>query len=656
MRSSTLTRYGLLTLCFGFLAVFLAAPIAFTVRDAFIVEGPDGEGRFTLSYVADVFRDPVLVESLVNSLVIAVATTLLCLVIALPLSVISTRYEFRGKALLSGLLLVPLILPPFVGAIGLRQIVGRFGSLNAALSHLPDWMSVGDLFSALFGLAGAAGVLALVWHGRSLRRRQEDAGGAFVLAGLVGAAGAGLATWVQFTAVDGAMPNATPGGPGIDVLGGARIWGVIVMEALHLYPIVFLNVTAALANLDPAMEQAADNLGARGLTRFRRVVLPLIMPGVFAGSTIVFIWAFTELGTPLMFDFTSVAPVHILWGVQELESPRPFALVAVVLAFSALFYVVGKLTLGRRSHTATTRAAVSTPVRRLSAGAGLLAALPFVLVTGLAVMPHLGVILVSFTEPGHWYMSLLPTEWTASHYIGEAGAFQRGMAIGSVRNSLMYSLIAMGVDVVLGLTIAYLVVRGRVIGGRALDAMSMMPLAVPGLVMAFGYVAMSAAIVEWMKGRGIDPPSLLQITGEDPNPMLFLVIAYAVRRLPYVVRATAAGLEQTPLDLEEAAQVLGASKLYTIRRVVTPLIMANLIAGGLLAFSFAMLEVSDSLILAQSEEHFPITKAIFDLFGQLGDGPFVASAMGVWGMVLLTITLVGASLMLGKRLGAIFRL
>ena len=79
------------------------------------------------------------------------------------------------------------------------------------------------------------------------------------------------------------------------------------------------------------------------------------------------------------------------------------------------------------------------------------------------------------------------------------------------------------------------------------------------------------------------------------------------------------------------------------------------IAGGLLAFSFAMLEVSDSLILAQTEEHYPMTKAIYTLFIRLGDGPYLASAMGVWGMALLTVTLVGASLMLGKRLGAIFR-
>jgi len=100
---------------------------------------------------------------------------------------------------------------------------------------------------------------------------------------------------------------------------------------------------------------------------------------------------------------------------------------------------------------------------------------------------------------------------------------------------------------------------------------------------------------------------------------------------------------------------LGAGRVRAVRTVIIPLIAANLIAGGLLAFSFAMLEVSDSLILAQREQHFPITKAIYVLFERLGDGLYLASAMGVWGMALLAVTLIGASMVMGKKMGAIFR-
>ena len=84
--------------------------------------------------------------------------------------------------------------------------------------------------------------------------------------------------------------------------------------------------------------------------------------------------------------------------------------------------------------------------------------------------------------------------------------------------------------------------------------------------------------------------------------------------------------------------------------------MANLLAGALLAFSQCMLEVSDSLILAQKMEYYPITKAIYELIGFLGSGRYLASALGVWAMVFLGVTIVGASLLLGKKLGAIFRI
>jgi len=89
--------------------------------------------------------------------------------------------------------------------------------------------------------------------------------------------------------------------------------------------------------------------------------------------------------------------------------------------------------------------------------------------------------------------------------------------------------------------------------------------------------------------------------------------------------------------------------------VTVLLIAANLIVGGLLAFSCAMLEVSDSLILAEQQQYFPITKAIYTLVTSLGNGPHLASALGVWAMAFLTITIVGAGVILGKKLGALFR-
>jgi iron(III) transport system permease protein len=176
-----------------------------------------------------------------------------------------------------------------------------------------------------------------------------------------------------------------------------------------------------------------------------------------------------------------------------------------------------------------------------------------------------------------------------------------------------------------------------------LDALAMMPLAAPGLVLAFGYISMT------QDGR------VFEALNPSKDPTLLLVIAYAVRRLPYVVRSAAAGLQQTSVTLEEAAQNLGCPPLRALRRITFPLIAANVLAGGLLAFAFAMLEVSDSLVLAQKQQHFPITKAIYELFQMMGEGRYVASALGVWAMTFLALTIFATSRILGKKLGALFR-
>jgi len=187
------------------------------------------------------------------------------------------------------------------------------------------------------------------------------------------------------------------------------------------------------------------------------------------------------------------------------------------------------------------------------------------------------------------------------------------------------------------------VVRGKGKWTILLDACAMLPLAVPGLVLAFGYMALS------QKGHifhRFDPVK---------NPTILLVIAYAVRRLPYIVRSAVAGLQQTSLSFEEAAASLGAGPFTAFRRITTPLIAANLIAGSILAFSFSMLEVSDSLVLAHKAAFFPITKAIFELSMLLGQGPTLASALGLWTMAFLGLSMLAASSLLGKRMGAIFR-
>ena len=155
----------------------------------------------------------------------------------------------------------------------------------------------------------------------------------------------------------------------------------------------------------------------------------------------------------------------------------------------------------------------------------------------------------------------------------------------------------------------------------------------------------------WLPGFKVNLSWLNPLT----NPTVLLVVAYSVRRLPYIVRSAYAGFQQTSVTLEEASLNLGASQWRTLRKITIPLVMANLVAGTILTFSYAMLEVSDSLILAMREKFYPVTKTIYALVGRIEPNAVsVASALGVLGM-LLTISLLVASKTLGKKLGQLFR-
>jgi len=528
----------------------------------------DNNGKFTLFYFVEVFRNPIYLEGLFNSLQIAVATTILSLLIAMPLAWCSDKYEFAGKKLLSGMLLLPMILAPFVGALGMQCIFGRYGALNALLEKLgvfqpgmgPDWFA-----------------------------------GGFV--------------------------------------------GVVVLEALHLFPILYLNVVAAFANVDPMLLEAAEDYGCTGFKRFRKIVLPLVMPGIFAGASLVFIWSFTELGTPLMFSYSRCTAVQIYSGLNEIGyNPMPYALVTIVMLFSAAMYILAKFLFGRGGHAMLTKAGRARGQRRLTGIPQLQVIAAFGGIGFFSLLPHLGVLGLGLGTS--WYHSVFPSSVTLEHFEAALG---HSLTVPSIVNSLRYALFAVLIAVALGISSAIMIVRGKSRFSWILDCLVMLPLAVPGLVLAFGYLILG------QKGQ------LFHCVDPIQNPTVLLVIAYAVRRLPYVVRAAVAGLQQTSVSYEEAAASLGAGPLTIFRRITVPLITANLIAGGILAFSFSMLEVSDSLLLAHKAAYFPITKAIYELSFLLGQGQALASALGLWTMVFLGASLLTASSVLGKKLGALFR-
>ncbi len=428
-----------LILLVAFFFLFLLYPLSYVFSSAFFTD----EG-FSLVFFKLMLTNPNYREILVNSVNLGLAVTLLTTLLSLPLALLLVRFDFPGKGILSGLILIPMVLPPFVGAIGMRHLMARFGSINLLLLEM------------------------------------------------------------------GVIDKP------IDWLGGG-FWSVVILQVLHLYPIMYLNVAAALANVDPSLEEAASNMGASGFKLFRTVTFPLMMPGYFAGAIIVFIWAFTDLGTPLVFEYREVIAVQIFNMVTDLhQNPMGYAFVTAVIALTLFFFYLTKRLTGSKRTEMMARGHVDSAVRPASFRVTVLI-YGFVLgISAVALLPHLGVFLTSITD--RWFMSVLPTEITFKFY---RDVFSHDLTLLSIRNSLLLSSLSTVVDIILGVGIAYLLTRKRIPGKNVLDSLAMLPLALPGLVIAFGYVAA-------FSGTLLDA---------RVNPIPLLVIAYSVRRLPFMVRA-----------------------------------------------------------------------------------------------------------------------
>ena len=481
-----------------------------------------------------------------------------------------TRCRFPGRDLLRPALLAPLILPPFVGALGIKHIFARFGMVNLLLAKM--------------------GVISL----------------------------------------------AHP----IDWLGSSGFAGIIILEVLHLFPIFFLSVSAALANIDPSLNDAAANLGASAWRRFLTITLPLARPGLFAGACIVFISAFTDLGTPLILNFSATVPTQIFNASVDANSEQiGYAFVVATLVLVMIFFLFVRRFGESAASMMSARTGHGSSGETLPRWAGWAVTAVVSAFLFVAILPHLGVILSSFAE--RWFFTILPSKISAQYY---AEVFTNGLTATSITNSLLYSGLSAVLDLALGLVIAHLLAREIFPGKSLLDALSMLPLALPGLVLAFGLLMSYNWHGAW---AWINPRN---------NPTFLLVISYALRRLPYIVRAAYAGYQQTSVALEEASYNLGAGRWHTFRQITLPLIAPSLIAGTILTFCFAMLEVSDSLILALESRFAPITRGIYEIMGRPSpEASSLACALGVLAMALLGGGLLIGSRLMGQRLGGFFR-
>src|SRR3990172_4613509 len=320
------------------LRILMSLFILYPLLRILFVAVSDGQG-FTLRHLLNFFDRPLFREALLNSLTAGGLAVLFGSLLGVPLAYFSVRYQFRGKLVLQTLGVLPLVIPPFVGAVALQLILGRSGMVN---------------------------LLLLRWFGTS----------------------------VPF------MEGLT---------------GVILVQTLHYFPFIMVNTAVSLANIDPSLEEMAQNLGSHGWRLFRRITLPLMLPGYVAGCLLTFIRVVDDLGTPLMLNYTKLlAPqAYLRITTVGLNDVDGYVICVVLVALSLAALALARGYLGRAEYATGERgaAAAARPLAGWRRWGGLALCL---LLVGISLIPHVGIVLLSFARI--WSFSILPSRYTLGNF------------------------------------------------------------------------------------------------------------------------------------------------------------------------------------------------------------------------------------------------
>jgi len=409
--------------------------------------------------------------------------------------------------------------------------------------------------------------------------------------------------------------------------------GVLLVETLHLFPMITLNVVDALGKVDPALEEAAASVGARGWRKLWSITLPLTTPGYVAGALLVFIWTFADFVTPLVLGVHDLLASQAYLNIVQFVDRRLFRMGIVISALLVLL-AVGFLLAARhyvaiKDYSSLAYARVERRRLRGPVEGAVVAALA--LIMGLSFLPYLGVTLAAVGRG--WSLTPWPTRYTLQFFervLVETPKY--------VTNSLLYAGLAVALCIAVGVPIAWILARTRLPGRGALDALNTLILAVPGTAIGIAYVR--AFHVE-IPGLGVPFTSLWPI----------LPVVLAVRRLPYTVRGSYASLLLVHRSLEEAAGSVGAGQLRTFRDVTLPLMWKGVLVGGLFSFMTSLQEASAVLFLSLGGWE-TITVGIFNFY--IAGSSSEAAALGVVLIVVAALCLGLINRVAGARMGGMF--
>ena len=405
---------------------------------------------------------------------------------------------------------------------------------------------------------------------------------------------------------------------GFDIYG---LTGLVIVETLAYFPTAYLVLVGVLSSIEPALEEAASNLGASRWKVFRTVTVPLALPGIASAMLLLFIESMADFGNPLIlagrFNVLSVQAYLQITGNDNLPGGATLAM-ALLLPSLAVYFLQHYL-LRQRAFVALTGRASGAGMQTVDKRIHY----PLMAICWGAVgcvFLFYGLVLVgSFTRLWGVDYSL-----TLNNY---AEAFRLGADY--IWDSLLLAAIATPLTGLLGMVIAFLVKRKQFVGRRLMDITSMLSFAVPGTVVGIGYILAFN-----------QPPFMLRGTAA------IIVLLFIFRNMPVGIRAAAASLDQIDSSLEEASTNLGAGSLTTFRRILLPLITPAFFAGLAYSFVRCMTAIS-AVIFVVSGRWNLITVAILGFvensdFSQAAalSMILIAFVMAALGLIQLVLTLV----------------
>ena len=394
--------------------------------------------------------------------------------------------------------------------------------------------------------------------------------------------------------------------------------GILLVFVLKLFPYIYMYTKGALKKVDASLGEAAESLGYHGIRKVLKVSLPLVLPTILAGATIVFLRAFADYGTPrLIGEGYNTLPVIVYqeW-VSETGTNAYFAsaVAMIMIVIAAIVFLIQKWITSRKNYTMS----MLNPIRpkQLHGVPNILAHAYVYLIAILATLPQIYIILISFrnTKGIMW-----ADGYGISSYIS---VFTDSLS--SILNTFEFGIIAIAVVVVLGTLFAYLTVRKTNFFSKILDVFIMFPYVIPGTI--FGLLLLMTYN---------QPPLVLSGTAA------IIIISYVIRRMPYTVRSSAAILRQISPSIDEASASLGYGSMQTFFNVTMPVMVPGIVSGAILSWITILNELSSTLMLYTGRTQ-TMTVTIFQEISRGGYG--TAAALST----ILTVTMITSLLIFFK--------